>query len=104
MYETLNQRLTHGSTSIFRDPNIQTLVKSFRHWFSQELLKQNAGTIDASQGFDAFPSLATLTAPSSSESEENNFGANIQNTQVFRLDRDFKNPKDIKLDSHSDMV
>lgn len=38
MYETLNQRLTHGSTSVFRDPNIQVLVKSFRHWFSQILI------------------------------------------------------------------
>lgn len=34
MHEQLNQRLTHNATSIFRDTDIQTLIRSYRHWFS----------------------------------------------------------------------
>jgi len=73
MHETLNSRITHGAVSIFRDNDIQTLIKSYRHWFSQTY----AGKGVCNQVEEMkMPSFNDIFA----KSEEINFGATIAKT------------------------
>jgi len=48
MHEILNQRLTHGATSIFRNNEIQTLIRNYRHWFAQTMIYKNAVSAEMS--------------------------------------------------------
>ena len=108
LHESLNSRITHGSSSIFREENIQTRIKSYRHWFSQTLIRQRANTvIDASFNEDTLanednslelmmPSMKDLMQKSgNSPAEDENCGNDIKMTQVFRVgaqEDDFKSP------------
>lgn len=110
MHEQLNQRLTHSATSIYRDQQIQTFIKNFRHWFAQTSLNKQAYNAEIAQaeqeGFPAMPDLKDVLSVESDAQTDTSFGAKIQNTQVYRLgngQHDFNNVKNIASDSTQDI-
>lgn len=89
------------------------MIRSFRHWFSQQLIHQKSYTLsDTEMGVQNNDSqMNDLALPSFKEVFANpkapeDVHVAISKTQVFRADdseRDFTELKDMKMDSLEDM-
>ena len=80
-----NMRTTQQGVSIFRDDTIMTHIKAFRHWFSQQMITQNASNFCTESLFENnFPSLLDIFAKPSSKKS----GHAKESKSIFRIENE----------------
>jgi len=91
--------VTLNAICIFKEPTIQTLMRSYRHWFAQTMIGH--GMENSKGSFNQMPKLSDLKKKTT---DEQHIGLKITEQQVFRLkDSDPFTIKDLKLDFDTDL-